>query len=83
MNIEGKLFYEDVENVDYSVNRNKVFLQLDDGTSYDDLNKISNNEVNMTYQTTYEVCKPYSSGTDLIQTMILIVVSINYFHADM
>ena len=62
MNIENKLFYEDVENVDYSVKRNKVFLQLDDGTSYDDLNKLSNNEVNMTYKTKYQICKPYSSG---------------------
>jgi hypothetical protein len=63
LNIEGKLFYEDVENVDYSVNRNKVFLHTDDGYTYKDFNKNSNDEVNLTYRTTYEICKPYGSAS--------------------
>ena len=64
-NIEGKLFYEDVDNVDYSVNRNKVFLHTDDGYTYADFDKVSDDEVNMTYRTTYEICKPDSSGNSL------------------
>ena len=63
-NIDIKLFYDNVDNVDYSINRNKTFLHLDDGLTYQDFDLVSPEEMPITYKTTYDICVPKTNKYD-------------------
>lgn len=60
--INLKLFYENNEFVDYTKNKNKVFLHLDNGETYADFQNVTNDQVPLTYFTKYDVCKPVSKN---------------------
>ena len=57
-----KLFYENNEFIDYTKNKNKVFLHLDDGRTYEDFQNVTNDQIPLTYFTKYNVCKPVSKN---------------------
>lgn len=57
-----KLFYENNEYIDYSKDKNKVFLHLDDGRTYLDFQNVTNEQIPLTYYTKYNVCKPTSTN---------------------
>ena len=63
-NIDIKLFYDNVDHVDYTIDRNKTFLHLEDGKTYKDFDMVSPEEMPMTYKTTYDVCVPKTNQYD-------------------
>lgn len=52
------LFYENNPYIDYSLDRNKTFLHLEDGRDYTDFSLVTQDDINHTFKERYQICTP-------------------------